>query len=34
VGIFFLVVIPLVMFLRVKKTTDPSAAAKAAAEAH
>jgi len=34
VGIFFIVVIPLVMFLRVKKTTDPSAAAKAAAEAH
>jgi DHA2 family multidrug resistance protein len=34
VGIFFIVVIPLVAFLRVKKNSDPKAVMKAAAEAH
>lgn len=34
VGIFFIIVIPLVAFLRVKKNADPKAAMKAAAEAH
>lgn len=34
IALFFIIVLPLVAFLRVKKNTDAKAAAKAAAEAH